>query len=131
MFALAVALCAATTFVSSLVRTNFDLGPAVIVNAPMLLYPTWPLLLIVRHLAPGWAIWLVVLGSLALALAAFIRAGAVHPASYISTAAGHALVLVIDGTARRFAEIPVAWATVGTLLVLAALSGLVLWLRDR
>lgn len=131
MIILTIFAFALSTFVSSLARRDADSGLAVVASLLTFAYAMWPLYMVLRHLPPDWAGWVVVLGSIVVALWWFIRARDVHPLSYICAALAPGLALGADRLARRFADIPIGWETASTILVVAGLVGFFMWIKDR
>lgn len=131
MIALTIFAFALSTFISSLARRDTNSGAAMIANIPTFLYATWLLHPILRHLPPDWAGWVVVLGSIIVALWWYTRLDGIHLLSYVCAIAAPGLALGADRLARRFADIPIGWETAGTFLIVAGLIGLYLWLKDN
>lgn len=131
MIILTIFAFALSTFVSSLARRDADSGLAVVANLLTFAYAMWPLHMVLRHLPPDWAGWVVVLGSIVVALWWLIRARDVHPLSYVCAVIAPCLALGADRLARRFADIPIGWETASTILVVAGLVGIAMWIKDR
>lgn len=127
MVILALGLFVVSAFLSNAVPEGANPGPAVLLNVPMMLYGTWPLYLIIRHLSQPTAAW-VVAGSFALFIVSVaIRHRVYGTLPWISIGcaiAVHGGVYTVDRLARNLAGIPLGWPTVGALILVVTLIGL-------
>lgn len=127
MVILALGLFVISAFLSNIVPEGAETGPAVLLNVPMMIYGTWPLYLIIRHLSQPTAAW-VVAGSFVLFIVSLaIRHRIYGTLPWISIGCAivvHGGVYIVDRLARNLAGIPIGWATVGTVLILIAVIAL-------
>ena len=134
MVILALGLFVVSAFLSNVVPEGANPGPAVLLNVPMMLYGTWPLYLIIRHLSQPTATWVIVSSFAAFVVGLVIRYRVYGTLPWISIGCAiaiHAGVYSVDRLARNLAGIPVGWQTVGTVFILIVCIALAGSLKKR